>query len=351
MSGLTDAQTEAILDAQEHLEDCKGLGSLAVADKLLEAGHPAFAGTVDEDAGDPIGPPMELAPVGRGPEGPPGTCKKGPGYGMTPADWLDRSGETAAAQEDKRMLPSVPHAVAEGTEALDMSDFAIPYLQLAQDMTTAEGSLDVEAGRWFLSSAPEDARPVRVVVILNVTKGRELMPPYEKPDLERALRDEIHSSTGVDIPAEQKVFCRSRNRVTPERQQCGVLSTECEGCKYAQWSTADGKRIKPPCGEYYEVLVVDQETGLPALYKAKSTAIKKFRNLNTLMLLATRNALPGKAIAPLAAFTVELSSAKVIKEKKKWHEPIFGRPQVIEDKNEWDNNLSLRRDILKSLDS
>ena len=278
----------------------------AIAKILEQEGHPAWRSRATQD---PIGPPMQMVP---------------------------ESASVAVA-----VAASV--AVAEGAEGLDTTDLAVPYMHLAQDQTTVD-DYDVPAGIWYLSSDPEGGLGERSVSILDVTKGREFLAPYKKPDEDRRLRSEIHSSHGVDIPDGTIVYCRSVDRVLPVSSE-HAISARCKGCPYSAWRSATGgSRLPPLCGETYSALVLDHATQLPAWLRVKSTAIKPFRNLLTRLLMSCR--VQGEGVTlPLAAFSIQLAAKKVIKGGDKFHVPTWGDVDLLED-DVVSEALSLRRAIL-----
>ncbi len=330
--GLTEQQTRAVQESfgTRFSDSCTPEDA---ARALAAEGHPAWA---DDRPDMDLGPPQELAPQELAPKGLVRAAEQGCRPKELPA-------VVEEPQQAELAAPAEPRKAPEGAECLDQSDLAIPYLSLAQDQTTAE-DYDVEAGCWFLATDPEDADDERAVAILDVRKGRDLMPPYQKPDEEEALRKAICDyDDGLSVPDGIKgAWCRSEDRVRPSETSPVKISLDCVGCTFAGWKVTGGVRLPPPCGEVYNVLVADCKTQMPAWYRVKSSAIKPFKGLLTLLSMASRRA----KNAPLASFFVVLRSKMVIKNKNKYYKPVFSKPERIEDPDEVSLYLALRRGIV-----
>lgn len=53
----------------------------------------------------------------------------------------------------------------------------------------------------------------------------------------------------------------------------------CQGCALSQWSSDKGKRIKPPCAEVYNALIVDVANNAPGIMSFMRTRSDTGRNL------------------------------------------------------------------------
>lgn len=369
MNAFTEQQLNAILDAKEQREDLAGRTSAEIGEALRAEGHPAFAGApaapapttatpapapAPAPASSPRGAGLSLPPPRTLPGAAPSpTQAAAPAVAVPPPAQRPPSPAPALPAAREQHLPSAHHAppVSEGMEALDQSDVTIPQLVIVHKSAEEDGVL-VEEGSWMLSSAPEGASKGRLVQILDVQKWREWLLPYEKPREEQELRARVERDYGVKIPADRQIVCRSFDRVVPADQGYGVIKPTCAECPHSQWTTIGGKRAKPECGELYRLLVIDLDTGMPAFWRIRSTAIKPWKNALSLFALATRkhplygsNAPAG--LAPLAAFSVTLTLKRIAEQGKvPYYVPVFGRPQPITDQTEVDQALALRRAIL-----
>lgn len=356
MNAFTEDQLNAILDAKDRREDLAGKGSHEVAELLRAEGHAAWKGAPAPAPAATTAAPAQPARAAGLTLPPPRTL---PGATPAPAPAVQ-----PAAQHAPSPSPALPvareqhmpaaHArgpVSEGMEALDQSDVTIPQLVIVHKSAEVDG-VEVQEGHYMLSGAPEGATQGRTVQILDVAKWREWLLPYEKPREEQELRARVERDHGVVIPADRQIVCRSFDRVAPEDQGYGVISPTCAACPHSQWTTIGGKRAKPECGELYRLLVIDLDTGMPAFWRIKSTAIKPWKNALSLFALATRkhplygsNAAAG--LAPLAAFSVSLTLKRIAEQGKvPYYVPVFGRPQPIADRAEIEQALALRRAIL-----
>lgn len=301
-NAFSQAQLDAILDAQDSRADCAGLTSAQVAELLRQAGHPAFT-----------------APAAPTPQPPPRLDLPPPRGQVTPAPAPPAPQLPAApAAPQLPAAPALGTDVPEGGAALSQEDIRVPTLKLQQK--TSEGGEEVEPGHWFLSSDPTGATPERVVQILELSKGREFLLPYNDAEKEDALRGMLAQRHRMEVPEGVMAVCRSFDRVTPVPAEHGTLAAACGKCEYTRWTTIRGKRVPPKCRENYRVLVLDCATGLPAYTRVRGTALKPWQNLlTTLMVLVRRHPLfPGQA-APFSAFRVTLGS----KPDREWLVPTL----------------------------
>lgn len=252
------------------------------------------------------------------------------------------------AREEKH-LPATEHAHVggfgiEGAEDLDGSDLLIPWLALTQNVGKGNGN----PGTFKLTSEEEGTHE-RQLIVLNIQKTREVMMPYSDKKAWAAKAQELLDRHRVTVPADASVACRSNDRLTPVPQAGGVVCDSCAKCPLTKWETIGGDRVPPDCGESYVVLVQDVETGMPAYWRIRSSAIKPWKNLQTLLTFSCAKLHPlykgTGSVAPTAAYSFTVQ-AKEIKGENDYWVPVFSKLTPIQDQNEIEGSLALKRAVL-----
>lgn len=296
----TDAQLEAILDAQDENPGLTPEGAVAL---LQRQGHPDFP---PSSQGDPL---ADLAPL------------------------------VPAAPREAKHLPTAgvdrsPAEVAWDDE-LDAGDFRLSYLALAQDKTEA----DVPPGSFFLSALPEDHSETRKVLVLHFAKRRRLMSPYKDNRKANRLRGEILERRGVQIPEDRRLWCRANGwNGTPEPSAFGTVNDDCPSCPYSEWEGGS----PPECRQVWDLLVLDLDTELPATLEIKGGGMKGLGTFLTLLGIQVKLSAKRGGMADSAGFVVELSSKK----EGDNHIIVFGRPVRCEDEDAPALGIALRAEIL-----
>lgn len=243
-----------------------------------------------------------------------------------------------ASASDPSPEPALPVARAaaplarvveiEGLEVLDASDMVIPNLKVAQAMTKERDG--VADGEFFLTDDPAGTKSVeRVLVILDVGKGRELLGPYENPEQMDALVARIRAETSgrVQVPEDHEgAICYSLDRVAPVPQDHGVVAASCKGCKFAEWRTVRNRAIRD-CNESYRFLAVDEteaDAARPVVMRLRGSAIKPTKALLTQLQLACAREQVG-----VFGFRVRVTTKKTVNDRGTFYTPAFGRPERL----------------------
>lgn len=326
MTAFTQDQYDAILDASEREEFKNNTDPNAVVARLRAEGHPLFK-DAPAAAGAPAGgvatPGLNMPP----PRGTATAAAAAERVARAEAAVLEAANEAARAPahgpSPKPELPAPARTIAtglEGLEGLAQGDIKVPMLKIRQNVGGSSEAEHVPQGHLFISSDPGGATPTRKLRVLDVSPGRSFMMPYKKPKESAQLRDRLHHERGIAIPDESKVACSSFDRLHPNDRGWGVLASACSLCPYTKWTSAGGERIPPDCGENYRYLVLDEETGMPAVLITQKSALAPSKNLNTnLVMLGQRTK------TPPAGFVVDVST-KLVGDKDKYFIPVFGRP-------------------------
>jgi hypothetical protein len=141
-----------------------------------------------------------------------------------------------------------------GTEEMDASDVRLPTWALNSKGTNVETNRAVPDDE-FLNTVSGTAKPQLRLVVLSNHKSR------------------LWRENGADNKPVTR--CRSWDGKTGQHETIG--ERKCDGCADYKWTTsADGKRSRK-CGDVFNLLAVDRETGEIGMLKVKKAAIKVFK--------------------------------------------------------------------------
>jgi hypothetical protein len=327
MTAFAQDQMDAMYDEAERLKlDIATVNlpqlaaQMSAAEKAKPGTHPAFSASRVDPAPAPGGsaPAVGLnLPPARG------EATVEPKVAVPPASQQPPRDDAHLPAPRETHLPgaAAPMTGLEGLEGLSASDMKVPTFKIRQNVSGSSEAENVPLGHLFISSDPDGALPERKVRFLDVTPARSLMVPYRKPKEAAILRDKIQRERGIEVPNDVVAICSSNDRITPSPRPYGTIAKTCAECPYTKWQTIGGERVPPECGEVYLMLLLDEETSMPALYRAKGKAIAPAKNLNTnLMMIGKRTNVPP------AGFVVTMGS-KEVGEKDKSFVPTFSRPE------------------------
>lgn len=301
---LSDAQMEAAAEAQAMRDDIPHeAGSLDVARILAAEGHELFRdfALVQIPDLDALGGPAETE--------------------------AEQHHDLPAAPRDQgRTLPAARAGVVEGQEELGAEDFELPRLKLCQEQTE---NAEVEAGKFFLSLAPDEPIDSLVMVVLSTGPARIFNLPYGDSALAEQGRSAILSRVNRNVPDGASAVCRSHDRVHPDSELgWEPLAERCADCAHAKWTTLkSGKRARD-CQEVYDAVVVilavnGEEELMPARWWVGGGATRTIRRHNTrIQMAAKRNGLPA------FGFSVELTAKK--QKGDDWFSPVLSPPAPLD---------------------
>lgn len=326
---LTQAQLDAVCDAQDEDPALEALPAQEVAKRLARAGDPLFAGFgVEQESPEPKA--TQPATDSDGGQQIPAFDTGAPAAtALVPVEPRAHQAQAAVqlpAKVDDRPLPPARATMAavEGMEDIGEESMLVPTLQLKQAQTKDKhdtGVKDVPDGDWFLTIDPSD-HGARDVAFLEIKPGRQFSLPYEDEDARERVLDDL--GLGDVVPDDVGVICRSNDRVLPtvrDDQEWAPLSKNCSSCPHSKWSRSNkGKRIPPACSDTYRALVVDMTDGgfTPARMFLKGGAIRPTMGFLTNARIAAK-----RAGAPLFAFSIALSSKERTNKKGNFFVPHF----------------------------
>ena len=297
------AAIESMIEAGDALD---AAGAVAI---LTEEGHPAFG---------PI-PQMQMVAAG-----------------------AKVAGEGELVVVEGKQLPAADEEPFDDGLMAGAEDLIIPRLKIRQALTKFDGGAKVPEGALFLSVDPAGYTETRRFVILRNTLGRTFSIPMDKGKADTVL-SELASKHDFDVPDGHKgPACFSTDRVTPEDQgfsalspkHKGVLSTQCKGCKHAQWRTIRGGGRVQACGEDYTFYILDVTEidggplDQPSILVTNKSAIPATKNLLSNLKMVCR-----RAKRQTWGFVVEMTTeAKPGKgDQGDYYVPVFGKPEPVSD--------------------
>lgn len=360
-----EAQWEALSDAMQTRPELLEANPRQAYEKLAAEGHPLFKGiawgAAPTEASLAAGTPAPVSPP------PPAALAVPSGQPVVggelfaqpprvPAPAATRMDAHVAMPSAAPQLPApaapahVGHAAPmtglEGLEEITGEDVKVPGWKIRQPTSGSADAavLAIPAGSIFLTFDPAGHAPKRVGRVLDITKGRSFLPPYGNSNDAKVksaqLRERLEKLHGVKVPEDKKVICSSPDRKTPEDRGWGTLAKTCAECPYSKWTVVGGVRKAPECQENYKTIIFDEPTQTPAIYLARGSAIKSFKNLVTNLMIAGN-----REKRPPAGFRTCIETKKETDGTNTWYVPAFGPLLPVSDE-ELEQGLNIRRAIV-----